>query len=122
MRRGIALALMMIFSSLLMTPLFAPDADANLPACCRRHGTHHCMMRMSENSDNPGFSSVSEKCPCFPAATGAVHSTQFQPEAGRQLYAAGLRESLIAPHTQVHFYSAVQSIHYKRGPPTTPLA
>jgi hypothetical protein len=49
-RRAIAFSLMVLFSLTLIAPLFAPDADANLPACCRRNGKHHCMMRMMERT------------------------------------------------------------------------
>jgi hypothetical protein len=47
MRRAITISLMMLSSWTLIAPPFAPDADANLSACCRRNGTHHCMMRMT---------------------------------------------------------------------------
>ena len=62
MRRTIALALMMAFSWTLIAPIFGPDADANLPPCCRRHGKHHCMMRMMERfgGNQTGFTSVRE--------------------------------------------------------------
>ena len=65
MRRAIAISLMMLFSWTLMAPLFVPDADASLPACCRRNGKHHCnMARMSGQADGQrGFTTVAEKCP-----------------------------------------------------------
>ena len=91
MRRAVALLLMLIFSSMLMAPLFASDPEANLPPCCRRHGKHHCMMQGMQGSDGrPGFAAVREKCPCFPAGTVAVRSMQFAPESGRLFYAAAL--------------------------------
>jgi len=54
---------------------FALSAEANLPACCRRAGQHHCGMAMQSHSHSG--TTVSEKpgrCPCctgFPA--GAAH-------------------------------------------------
>ena len=102
MRRVIALSLMMLFSWALIAPLFAPDADANLPACCRRNGKHHCMMRTMQRLDGneKGFTSVSEKCPCCPVGTCAVYSPIFKPESGEQLFAGVVRHPAIAPQTE----------------------
>jgi hypothetical protein len=119
MRRGIALALTMIFSWLLMAPLYSPDADASLPACCRRHGKHHCMMRMSEPpTGGPGLASVSEKCPYMPASTGAVYSAKFNPESSQQFFAEVVCHPAFAPQTQARFRLSFLRSHQKRGPPT----
>jgi len=43
MRRFLASALLLLFSFLLTSPVILAldkDADANLPACCRRAGRH----------------------------------------------------------------------------------
>jgi hypothetical protein len=120
MRRMIALSLMMLFSWMLIAPLFASDANANLPACCRRNGNHHCMMRMMErrSGQQKGFTSVSEKCPCFPVSTCAVHSSIFKPEAGEQFYSDVVRHPAIAPQSEaLNRISSLRS-HQKRGPPT----
>jgi hypothetical protein len=44
MRRAIAISLMMLFSWTLIAPFYARDSGANLPACCRKNGKHHCAM------------------------------------------------------------------------------
>lgn len=122
MRRAMALLLVLFFSSLLMAPLFASDPDANLPPCCRRHGKHHCAMRTAQQQDGrPRFTSVREKCPCFPAGTCASHSPQFQPESGRWFHPAALSAGSIARHTDAGFRLAFSLSHPKRGPPV-PLA
>jgi hypothetical protein len=123
MRRGIALSLMMLFSWTLIAPLFASDADANLPPCCRRNGKHHCMMRMMERhrGNQAGFASVSEKCPCFPVSTCAVYSPIFKPEAEEQFYAAIVRHPAIASQTETLYRISFLRCNQKRGPPT-PLA
>jgi hypothetical protein len=119
MRRTIALSLLMMFSWLLIAPFLAPDAEANLPACCRRHGKHHCMMNRMERlgGNQKGFSSVSEKCPCFPAGTCAVHSATFKPEAGERFYAEVVRHPACAPQTEALFRISFLRSHPKRGPP-----
>jgi len=119
MRRIAASALIIFFSLLLSAPLFGPDADTNLPPCCRRHGKHHCAMRMSERPANaPGFASVTEKCPCFPAATCAAQPLRFKPEPSQRICV----DVVIYPgvHTSIPTYRRAALIlsHPRRGPPT----
>jgi hypothetical protein len=123
MRRVIALSLMMLFSWTLIAPFFAPNADANLPACCRKNGKHHCMMRMMERRGGlqKGFTSVSEKCPCFPVSTCAIYSPIFKPEAEGQFSADVVRHPAIAPQSEVFYRISFLRSHQKRGPPI-PLA
>jgi hypothetical protein len=118
MRRAIALLLMLMFSSLLMAPLFASDPEANLPPCCRSHGRHHCMMqRMQRPDGRPGFTAMREKCPCFPSGTVASHSGQFVPAPGRHLHASAASPGHIPQQIDPAFASAYFDSHRKRGPP-----
>ena len=123
MRRMIALALTMMFGWMLIAPIFGPDADANLPPCCRRNGKHHCMMRRMErlSGNQKGFTSVSEKCPCLPASACAVHSPTYEPEAGERFYAEVVRHPAFAPQTKALCRISFLRSHPKRGPPS-PLA
>jgi hypothetical protein len=123
MRRSIALSLTMLFSWMLIAPLFASDAEANLPACCRRNGKHHCMMRAMERlgGTKAGFSSIAEKCPCLPESTGAVHSPVGAPKVGEQLFAEAVFYPAYAPQTEARSRISFLSSHQKRGPPS-PLA
>jgi hypothetical protein len=77
LRRAVAAALMLVFLSPLVLPLFAASADreASLPACCRRHGKHHCnmtmeMMAMLAASSGPVL--TTPPCPLYPAAAAPV--------------------------------------------------
>jgi hypothetical protein len=123
MRRSIALALTVIFSLTLIAPVFGPGADANLPACCRRNGKHHCMMRGLgwPEGYRKGFTSVSEKCPCPPATTCAVHSQVFNLEAGKPFHALSGRHPASTPRTDALRNMTFLLSHPKRGPPS-PLA
>lgn len=123
MRRTISLALLIAFGWMLIAPALAPDAEANLPPCCRRHGKHHCMMRMMEGAGGvqPGFSSITEKCPYCPIRACATHFPTFKPEPRKQICAEPDRESRWIAHTQGRFRPAFLSNGQKRGPPT-PLA
>jgi hypothetical protein len=77
MRRLVAAALMLVFTSPLVLPFFAASADseASLPACCRRHGKHHCnmtaaMMAMLAASSGPVL--TAPPCPLYPTAAAPV--------------------------------------------------
>ena len=118
MRRAIALLLMLVFSSLLMAPLFASDPEANLPPCCRSHGKHHCMMRRMQRPDGrSGIAALREKCPCFPAGTVAAHSWQFAPEPSRALYPAAVNALRVPAQTVPALAPFFFDSHPKRGPP-----
>lgn len=120
--RAISILLLLIFSSMLMEPLFASDPETNLPPCCRRHGKHHCMMQMMQRSDGrPGFTALHGKCPCFPKGTVAALSWLFEPQSCRVLQAAAMTTYLIAPQTESAFAPRFFDSHPKRGPPS-PLA
>ena len=121
MRRTIALSLLMIFGWSLMAPLFAPDAEANLPSCCRRNGKHHCMMHLMErlSGKQSGIASVSEKCPCMPASTGAIHSASYKPEPGARFYGEVARHPSRAPQTEAQYRLSFLRSRQKRGPPTS---
>ena len=119
MRRTISVVLISFFSLMLMAPVFARDSDANLPPCCRRHGKHHCAMMVAEGQDGrPGVASLREKCPCFPAATCAAHSSPFEPAAGRQFYLPAASAFLLPLHSEAGFRVAFYGSHQKRGPPS----
>jgi hypothetical protein len=64
--------LLLLFSFPLIAPLFAlgSDAESRLPACCRTHGKHHCMMSVEEMQallDGEHFTAVTPKCPLYPS-------------------------------------------------------
>ena len=123
MRRVLSFSLVMLFGWMLIAPLLAPDAEANLPACCRRNGKHHCTMRMTMQRDGgrKGFTTVSEKCPCCPSSACAAHSATYKPESGRQFLAEGVRHPGVAAQTEALYRVSSLRSHQKRGPPT-PLA
>ena len=67
MRRALAVVLLTIFSLPLIAPVLASTSDdAQLPACCRRGGKHHCAMTMEMTGVPSRFKVVSEKCPYSP--------------------------------------------------------
>src|SRR5690348_551797 len=72
MRRALSILLVLVFGMPALVPLLgaATSGDASIPACCRRHGQHHCLMSDSEGSmlqatgvAAPEFRAPAPKCP-----------------------------------------------------------
>lgn len=123
MRRLLSILLLAAFTLPLVAPLLAlaQDPDAGLPACCRRHGQHHCMML-----DAQGDSSrhrVVARCPAWPqraipAPVGAHHFAEHASPVAlyhRTIFSAPLQ---LTTRHQV----GSEHLHPKRGPPTRLLA
>jgi hypothetical protein len=125
MRRAVAISLMMLFSWTLIAPLVAQDSEANLPACCRRNGKHHCTCRMHRmgqlTGNQKGFTTVLEKCPYCPVSACTVYSPTFKPEAAAAFYDKTVFHTARAPRTESRSLILFLRNHPKRGPPT-PLA
>lgn len=70
MRRLLASAIVLAFFSPLIAPAFTATVDqAELPACCRREGAHHCMMyRMAMGRMAWPYRVIQDKCPYSPFA------------------------------------------------------
>ena len=90
MRRILAILLLLVLGSGSVTPAAAlatglisgPASqwsgkvdDSRLPACCRRHGKHHCAMSLpGEAADSNGEATLSAKdsCPWMPRALAST--------------------------------------------------
>jgi len=120
MRRLLAVALLLAFISPLVLPLFAATADpeASLPACCRRHGHHHCtmMMAMLAAMSHPTFSAP--PCPFYPTAAAPVRIAPAYIAALPPLSVELRRE--LAPQTATprRAMHELMPSRFTRGPPT----
>jgi hypothetical protein len=125
LRKVIAIFLLAVFSLPFAAPLLAltPTSEANLPACCRRSGRHHCMMSMADRSEMtdsaPGFSAQPERCPYCPAALNGLHHEHgLDVSSGQQIF-AGLTSSAGAVlQTQCWLRISRDRTRHKRGPPS----
>jgi len=76
MRRGFSTLLILVFGLMPLSALVPGSEDASLPACCRRHGAHHCAMNvaamraMMARDSGPGFTAP-VTCPYYPGAATA---------------------------------------------------
>jgi hypothetical protein len=86
MRRWFASVLLLLTALLPLQPLIASaQADASLPACCRRSGAHHCMMDATTLADSSTQTSVRPSpCPLWkltvsPAVVAVAVAAPFLP-------------------------------------------
>jgi hypothetical protein len=86
MRRGLSIFLILFFWLGPLAALTPGDEDSGLPACCRRHGAHHCAMavRMAAQlaalqaqaaSGSTPVLNAPATCPLFPGLRGATATT-----------------------------------------------
>lgn len=128
MRRSIVFLLLLVFCSYLSVPVIAASSHAgnNLPACCRRNGKHHCMLRMTKMHHASGqyVSAPPEKCPFCPDATLQV-PIQWHPftlPSAGTFYAALRSHPACAAQTDALSPISFDRSRQKRGPPTFQLS
>ena len=127
MRRGFSIFLIVLFGLGPLSVMVDGSEDAGLPACCRRHGAHHCAMAMQMAAmariidPHPAFSAPST-CPYYPGPTMAI----LMPAHALTVSAARLCEAGVQRHKAVAGYmvdSATPSrTHAGRGPPAANLS
>jgi len=132
MRRTLSIFLVLLFS---LAPLAASldtgsdaNEDASVPACCRRHGAHHCLMTMQTAAMlaalNAGkvIATGPSTCPSFPASLPATVSTPHA-LAGQAVSLPALLAQFHSPATSS---AATRISQFRtrsdRGPPQPVLA
>jgi hypothetical protein len=126
MRRVFSIFLILFFGLGPLSALAEGSEDAGLPACCRRHGAHHCAMaaqimamRAGRGIDrSPGFSSPLT-CPLY---HGPMFS-MLSPAHALTASAASVRDEFVrvpapAPERTAAF-SIPSRAHSGRGPPAS---
>ena len=125
MQRGVAGALALLFSWLLIVPAFAVRTESVLPACCRKGGSHQCTMRSAQEPANsePSLHSVEQGCPfAHHSSTAAAHGYACGPTTGESVYAGLIRHPAISPQTEANFRISYDRSRQKRGPPVLILS
>jgi hypothetical protein len=79
MRRALSISLILLFSIGPLAALIGDREDSSLPACCRRHGAHHCAITASLGAALAASSgghvfAAPATCPEFPNAIAATIS------------------------------------------------
>ena len=122
-RRLISIALLLVFSFPLFSPVLAlaASSDANLPACCRRNGAHHCVMKLQQTeSSGPGISlsAIPQRCPAYPAVITSVQHRDLSLYAASLIFAEIVSHPSVRTQTQARARVALDRSSQKRGPPS----
>jgi len=122
-RRILGIVLLLLFSLPLISPVLAVVAgsDANLPACCRRAGAHHCMRMMQPTGSSvPGttVAAIPQHCPAFPAVITQVRHGDLSFHAASLIFAGIVSHPTVKPQTQARARVALDRSRQKRGPPS----
>jgi hypothetical protein len=121
-RRLLSTVLLLLFSLPLISPLFALAAgsDANLPACCRRNGAHHCKS-IARTPPPPGagvnLSAIPQCCPAYPAIVAPARHGHLSFQTESLIFAEIVSHPAIKPQTQARARVALDRSRQKRGPP-----
>jgi hypothetical protein len=118
-RRSLAISLLLLFSLPLIAPMFALQADAgsNLPACCRRNGTHRCSMQIPGESQGVRLSVMREKCPAYPKAVTSTKRTDLSLETSTLLLSGALVHPAAETRVRACARMALYRSQQQRGPP-----
>jgi hypothetical protein len=127
MRRAFSILFVCLFALGPLAVLIDGD-DASLPACCRRNGTHHCVMtdamlaRMVQAAlSSPAFTSPGH-CPQYSTHGNAAPSHALALARASKPVAGETREPLPRAPSDSH----ARNIHLRapalRGPPALTLA
>jgi len=122
MRRSLAILLMLVFGLGPLSATLKASDDSSLPACCRRHGAHHCAMmadRMvaATQDRTPAFSAPAT-CPYYPGAAAIVTSPAPALAAKAAPAPALNAQAYVPAASPIRVFLSSVRTHTGRGPPT----
>jgi hypothetical protein len=118
-RRLLSIALLLLFSLPLISPVLALTAssDRYLPACCRRSGAHHCAMNVPQAA-GINLSSIPQRCPAYPAVVTQIRHGDLSFQTASLIFAEIVSHPAIKLQTQARARVALDRTRRQRGPPT----
>ena len=130
MRRALSILMMVVLLAPCAATLFAqPGVDeAGVPACCRRHGLHHCMMSQAERATlqamglaSPEVRAPEQKCPFHRSPVRNVQQGRFGVAVSQVVYAALVSHPIGLAQTQSKWRVSRERARQTRGPPASLL-
>jgi hypothetical protein len=124
MRRVSSIFLILFFAVGPLSAFVDGGEDAGLPACCRRHGTHHCAMyaqimamRAGRGIDPTPTFSAPVTCPLYHGPTFSMlmpaHALTTAPASFRPAFTRSSAPAFDRPAA----FSRTSCAHAGRGPP-----
>jgi hypothetical protein len=124
MRRAFAIVLSLLFCLGPLSGLLPGSSESRLPACCRRHGSHHCAMsadsmamRMQSASGSAPSLVAPSRCPFFPVPSAVPASTTLALTAPLAALPVQLAQTLVPPASRAAVLSNQVRTHAGRAPP-----
>jgi hypothetical protein len=129
MRRGFSIFLILFFGLGPLSAFVDGSEDAGLPACCRRHGAHHCAMyaelmamRAGRGIDpTPGFSAPLT-CPLYHGPTFSMLMPAHALTATAPKDRAEFTRTPAPAFARIAAFSCVSRAYAGRGPPDSSLS
>jgi hypothetical protein len=128
MQRWLSIFLVLVFGLGPLAAALPANDDARLPACCRRHGAHHCAMAMqmaaliSQAAKGESAFTAPVTCPYFPGRP----ATPASMTSALAATSVGLPELLAQAHSSAAARAAARLSQVRtrvgRGPPASNLA
>jgi len=129
MRRAFAIVLSLLFCLGPLSGLLPGSSESRLPACCRRHGSHHCAMSagamaiLSKSAYGSAPSLVApSRCPFFPVRSAVPASTTLALAVPPAALLVHLAQTLVPPASRAAVLSNQVRTHAGRAPPAICLA
>ena len=123
MRRGFSILLILFFALGPLSATLGASEDASLPACCRRHGAHHCAMsrETSASTVESGSTPVVHApftCPYYPASVATVSGSILALVAAAVRVPVPAARSYRSVAVTMVALSNPSRTHSGRGPPS----
>jgi len=124
MRRGFSIFLILFFGLGPLSVCVDGSEDAGLPACCRRHGAHHCAMyaelmamRAGRGIDPTPSFSAPPTCPLYQGPTFSMLMPAHALTAAAAAVRAEFAQASSPAFERIAAFSTPSRAYAGRGPP-----
>ena len=125
MRRPLAFLLILFFALGPLQGVLEASEDSRLPACCRRHGAHHCAMSEDmraalekATSSTPAFTAPAT-CPSFPGFALGFSTPSHALTASGSWAPVLVAQALVLLSSTADVQTASIRNHSGRAPPSS---
>lgn len=131
MARALSILLMVVFWMPSLAPVLAMGStdEASVPACCRRHGQHHCFMSAAERATlqalgvaAPELRAPAPKCPYRQSVVRPLVQERFAVPVSKAVFAGLASHPTGVAQTQSKWRASRERARQKRGPPVDLLS